>query len=215
MQRKLLDKRFSFQFSLSVWQIILLAEMVILLLYVCWEIYWLSKVGTAAIKWHTYFAGFVFGISLLLLLPYAWVHYIKQRSWLLVLYVPLCLLIGEAHPFSNVSMYSSFAPDAYAFMLTDNRDNIIPISKYYSTHSGNLGHEFNSICADMHINGYPDYAKAENVIAIGKVLFAHLQLKEISTPPTDSVKLYMVSYTYGGNKISSNKTLMYNGSVGK
>lgn len=208
MQRKLLDKKISFQLSLSVWQWLLLAEAALLIVYACWEIYWYTKVGAAAIKWHTYFALGALSFSLLFLLPFKQVSSIRQRSWLFASYAGLSLLIGEIHPFTTVPMYTTFPNYAYSFKLTDTKGNLIPIAKYYHSSSDELSHQFSNIANNLHLSS-TDYEDSYNMRIIGKMLFTGMRMNVKNTPPVDSIQLYLVSYTRNNGNITAKETLMY------
>lgn len=214
MQRKLLDKKISFQLSLSLWQWLLLAEAALLVAYACWEIYWYTKVGTAAIKWHTYFATGAFIFSLLFLLPFRQVAIIKQHSWLFGCYAGLSLLIGEVHPFSTVPMYTSFPNYAYSFKLTTTKGQLTPITKYYHSSSDELSHQFYTIASNLHISN-ADFEDPNNLRTIGKIMFANLQANVKNTPPADSLQLYLVTYTRSQNTITTKETLLYADRYGK
>jgi hypothetical protein len=61
------------------------------------------------------------------------------------IYLGLCLWIGEVHPFTLVPMYNSFPNYGYAFYITDEHNKVLPIKKYFSYQSGNLGHYYNAM----------------------------------------------------------------------
>jgi hypothetical protein len=94
----------------------------VLVAYAAWETYWYLRVGSPAIKWHTYAAALGY-VLFIVALPVPAMHFLRKHLWLGVLYIVLSLAIGEQHPFTLVPMYTSFINEARVLSLTttDNR----------------------------------------------------------------------------------------------
>lgn len=138
--KNFLLKPIEFKFQLKVYQIYFLALGFLYLPYVGWEVFWYVKVGSAAIKWHTWLAIGVLLFSIFLL-PYNWISVFRSKFFVFIFYVGLCISIGEIHPFTKVPMYTSFQKEITIYSMTDDKGNFIPFYNYTSLSASQIMHK--------------------------------------------------------------------------
>ena len=106
-----------------------------------------------------------------------------KNSFLLLGYTALALWIGEVHPFTLVPMYNQFPNWSYAYYLTNEKQEMIPIKKHFNYHGGSLSHLFCSIAQEKNI-AYGNRIESDSELAvIGTRMLMQLQplvKKEIS-----------------------------------
>lgn len=203
-----LKKKREYRFSLSLWQLGSIAGILFLIPYVAWEAFWYTRVGMVAIKPHTWVV-LALVIIWVLLAPNSAVDFIRKNLLLGLLYIALCLLIGEVHPFTKVRMYSKFVNYAYSFKLTDNNEKQIPIIRYYNLSSGGLSHKYFTLM-DQHHQGYGYGTESPETLATaGRELLKELQQSKKSNPPADSLKLYLVYHYLRNDSLLCTEKLMY------
>lgn len=203
-----LNRKRQFRFSLTLWQFGLIAGMALLLPYAVWEMYWYRQVGMAAIKWHTYLAFFAV-LFWLLLMPVSFLSSVRNKMMLALVYLILCLIIGEAHPFTRVSMYNNFTKYAYSFKLTDNKENLIPFEKYYRVSSSALAHKFVVIAQELTPAWAYGSETPETLAIIGRELLKELQESKKTTPPADTLRLYLVRHYMYSDSLMKTEKLIY------
>lgn len=87
-----LAHRFTLRISLNVKHLILVLLFILLITYLCWEIYWCAAVGIRFIKWHTHFASYV----LLYVIVCTTLYVSGKNIWLNLLYTLIALVVLEA-----------------------------------------------------------------------------------------------------------------------
>ena len=78
ISKHFLERKIEFRVVCSVKQLLLLALILVLAVYMIWEIYWFNQVGLSFIKWHTHlsFTAFIlFGLWI----PF-WVFYKYSKA---------------------------------------------------------------------------------------------------------------------------------------
>ena len=209
-----LYKKRQISFSLSIWQIASLAGLVLLVPYIAWEVFWYNKVGIAAIKPHTHVVGAVVFIWLFTI-PVARISFIRKNLMIGIIYLILCLLIGEIHPFTLMPMYNKFVNYAYSFKLTDKEGKVIPVSSYYSITCGSLAHKFYAISNSLAVNCGFEKETTQELRIIGKKLLKELEASRKTNPPADTICLYLVNHSFENDSIVKTEKLMYAAKVGQ
>lgn len=209
-----LYKKRQINFSLSIWQIASLAGAMLLVLYIAWELFWYNQVGMAAIKQHTYIVG---GVILLWLftIPVSFIGFIRKSLMLGLVYLILCLLIGEVHPFTKMPMYDRFVNYAYSFKVTDKAGNIIPANRHYRVNCGSLAHKFYVICNTLQVNCGFEKETTQELQLVGKQLLKELEASRKTNPPADTICLYLVNHYFDNDSIVKTERLMYAAKVGQ
>lgn len=156
--QNLLEKKYKFTFQLKGWKVALITLSFVYIPYIAWELFWYSKVGDVAIKWHTWFAA-IFFLIVLLLIPEKPFTYLKRFYFLFILYVGLSLAIGEVHPFTKVPMYSSFQSKITIFSLQNTSGNLMPFEKYSKLSSGPVMHKYFNAVETFSTNNTQQEAK--------------------------------------------------------
>ncbi len=186
----------------------------LLIPYIGWELFWYKKVGMAAIKPHTYAVGSVVFVWLFTI-PLKFRGFIKKNLMIGIIYLILCLLIGEIHPFTLMPMYNKFVNYAYSFKVTDKEGKVIPVSSYYSTTCGSLAHKFYAIAQTFGINYGFDSETPQELQLIGKQLLKELQASRKTNPQADTIYLYLVNHSFENDSIVKTERLMYAAKVGQ
>lgn len=88
-----------------------------------------------------------------------------RHSFLLLGYTGLALWIGEIHPFTLVPMYNQFPNWSYAYYLTNEKQEMIPIKTHFNYHAGSLSHLFCGIAAEKKI-AYGNMMESEEDLAV-------------------------------------------------
>jgi hypothetical protein len=204
-----LKQRKYIRVSLTVYQIGTILWLLLLVPYVAWEVFWYVRVGEDAIKWHTWVVGTI-TIIWILLAPVSVVDFIRKNILLGAFYIVLCILIGEVHPFTKVSMYNKFVNYAYAFKLTDSNDSIIPIKQNFDWGAGALSHKYSNFMAAHHFE-YGNNVESDSSLQLaGKQLLTELKRsKKLKVTIPDSLKLYLVSYSLAGDSVIEEQKLLY------
>jgi hypothetical protein len=161
MTDNLLQRNYRFYFSITGWKLLLLVFLFIAIPYIAWELFWYFKVGSNAIKWHTWIFG---GLTLVvfLVMPFRQISWFR-RTWLIgFTYFFACFFIGEIHPFTRVPMYSSFQKEIPVFSLINDSGMMIPFECYTTSRTGELLHKYYSL--KTHYSGSMDSLEIEEKI---------------------------------------------------
>lgn len=134
---------------------------------------------------------------------------IKPNISLGLFYVIICLIVGECHPFSLVSMYNSFPDKACTFYLSDSKGRLLPLKSYYHYITGDLTHNYNAICRSMNMNGGNQAETPEQLDSIGKKMMEILEQRRFLKPPVDPIQLHQVYYSLKGDSIHSSDNIIY------
>lgn len=106
-----------------------------------------------------------------------------KNTFLFVGYTGLALWIGEVHPFTLVPMYNHFPNWAYAYYLTNEKQELILVNEHFDYHAGSLSHLFCGIAQENHI-AYGNMRESDDELAlIGTQMLKQLKplvKKEIS-----------------------------------
>lgn len=209
-----LYKKRQISISLSVWQMASLAAGILLMLYIIWESFWYKQVGMVAIKPHTYVVGFVVFVWLFTI-PVSFIGFIRKNLMLGLVYLILCMLIGEVHPFTQMPMYNKFVNYAYSFKVTDKEGKVIPVNRHYRANCGSLAHKFYAISNSLGVNCGFEKETTLELQLIGKQLMKELQASRKTNPPADTICLYLVNHSFENDSIVKTERLMYAAKVGQ
>lgn len=88
-----------------------------------------------------------------------------RHSFFLLGYTGLALWIGKIHPFTLVPMYNQFPNWSYAYFLTNEKQEMIPVKKHFHYHAGSLSHLFCGIAAEKKI-AYGNMMESEEELAV-------------------------------------------------
>ncbi len=209
-----LYKKRQISFSLSIWQIVSLAGLALLVPYIAWELFWYTQVGMAAIKPHTYIVGILVFVWLFTI-PVACISFIRKNLMVGIIYLILCLLVGETHPFTLMPMYNKFINYAYSFKVTDKEGKIIPVKQYYNTNCGSLAHKYYAIAQSLGINYGFEKETPKELELTGKQMLKELQERKKMNPPVDTICLYLVNHSFRNDSIVKTEKLMYAAKVGQ
>jgi hypothetical protein len=143
-----LTRKFQFQFYLKGYQLLLIALGLIYVPYIAWESFWYFKVGSAAIKWHTWLALAVL-IIVLFFLPFRPLNFIREKMTVFVVYFSLCWFIGEVHPFTVVPMYTSFQKELIIYSLANENNDLLPFQSYTKLASGQIIHQVSAFSSRL------------------------------------------------------------------
>jgi hypothetical protein len=181
----------------------------LLIPYTAWEIFWYLKVGQDAIKPHTWAVGTI-TIIWILLAPVSVIDFIRKNILLGAVYVVLCILIGEVHPFTKVAMYDKFINYAYSFKLTDNKEQVIPLTGYFRITSGSISHKYFTVMQQRGLEYGFGKESDSTLKAVGAVLLQDVKSRKKTKPiPSDSLRLYLVYYSLEHDSIRQIERLMY------
>jgi hypothetical protein len=125
------------------------------------------------------------------------------------IYLGLCLWIGEVHPFTLVPMYNSFPNYGYAFYITDEHNKVLPIKKYFSYQSGNLGHYYNAVASSHGFATGFEMESAAELAIIGQEMMAQLAEKCYKLPPTEAIVLHRACFTLVNDSIEQHDVAMH------
>ena len=122
-----------------------------------------------------------------------------------MIYLVLCLLIGEEHPFSRVEMYDSFPKESEAFYLSNIKGNPIQLQKYFHYSSGNLAHNYYTIENRLSHTVPAQKIKRETA----KLLY--LQLKQYQFIPLDqdTIQLRRMTFSYSDKRLLQISEVLY------
>jgi hypothetical protein len=135
-----------------------------------------------------------------------------RKYFLLIIYIVVCTLIGkEFHPFSQFPMYSSFPNYSYTFSLKNERGELVPFRKHFtSLNSGFIAHRYSTF---FNHHGYLTGCGLEDSLHLnqaGKELMGMI-LQDRLTHPFDFDTLYLCRryYYLKDNVINYQDDLMY------
>lgn len=124
-----------------------------------------------------------------------------------LMYVVLCLLVGENHPFSLVPMYDSFPDQSYSFYLSNEQNKILPVESYFTYRAEDIAHNYYAIYD--HLSGNETDSMLHET---GQAMWQRL-LPNIK--PTahlaDTVYLHRVTYYLHDDTINSSDEILYAG----
>jgi hypothetical protein len=179
----------------------------VLVAYAAWETYWYLRVGSAAIKWHTYAAALGY-VLFIVALPVPAMHFLRKHLWLGVLYIVLSLAIGEQHPFTLVPMYTSFINEARVLSLTTANGQPIVLKGKFNVHSGGLMHRYfakrNAIEASS-----PNLTEKEQNKIIGSFLIDEITNSSLASCSSDTLQLHLLTYHLHDHELKYASTLIY------
>ena len=210
-----LHKKITIHISLSVWQAFAIAALTLLLFYTGWEVYWYQKVGLAAIKWHTWGVLSIIIFVLFVVLPFSLFATLRKNFAVGFIYLLLCLMIGETHPFSLVEMYNSFPNFARTFLLTDSHENVLPFNEYYWLNSSDLSHKYTTAVELIESKKPGQKLTPDDLQKVGEIMMKALLDNSKKPVKTDSIKLYLITNYMSNDSVQTDKQLLYATKVGK
>jgi hypothetical protein len=113
------------------------------------------------------------------------------------LYILLCLIIGEDHPFSRVEMYNSFPKTSHSFFLCSTNGKVIPLKNFFHYSSENLTHNYNAICQSLQ-GKVPENELAHKA---GKMLWLQIKPYQYRDLELDSIQICELTFAYDLNKL--------------
>ena len=136
-----------------------------------------------------------------------------RKYFLLVIYVVVSLLIGkEFHPFSLFPMYNSFPNYSYAFLLKNEKRELVPYRKTFSKgkNAGGMAHQYSAFFDYHHYQGGFGHENSIYIKDAGKELMTKLlQDENTSDFSFDTLRLYKRYYHLDNDSISYRDDLMY------
>ncbi len=210
-----LHKKITIHISLSVRQLFAIAALILLLFYAGWEFYWYQKVGLAAIKWHTWWVLTIIIFALFLTLPLPFFTALRKNFAVGFIYLLLCLMVGETHPFSLVEMYNSFPNFARTFLLTDSHENVLPFNEYYWLNSSDLSHKYNTAIELIQSKKPGQKLAPDDLQKVGEIMMKALNDNSKKPVEADSLKLYLITNYMSNDSVQTDKQLLYATKVGK
>jgi len=138
---------------------------------------------------------------------------VMRKSFLFLFYVVVSLLIGkEFHPFSLFPMYNSFPNYSYAFLLKNEKGELIPYRKNFSKdkNAGGLAHQYYAFFNYHHYQGGFGGEDSVYIKEAGKELMAKLlQDENTNRFNFDTLRLYKRYYHLDHDSIRYRDDLMY------
>jgi hypothetical protein len=136
---------------------------------------------------------------------------IKKFTAFIVVYIYIIgvFVFGEAHPFSMLTMYSSFPNYSYVFFFTDDKNKIIKSSELNAITS-NLGHMYATVCEKNKFS-YGHGLESDSVLhEVGKQMLNIIKINNSKLIHNNKkVKLNRMYFYYEGNIIKCKKQEMY------
>ena len=134
---------------------------------------------------------------------------ILQKTSFGIVYLLLCLTIGEVHPFTLLPMYNTFPNWAYTFYVSDSRGSLLQNDKYFTIPADGLAHLYYSICEKEGVaQGYEKETTAELKKA-GEIMMETLVLNPLSPFTGDTLQLHRVCYSINEDSIQSNNIIIH------
>lgn len=214
-----------YQLLLARRRSVIFVSVLLLSLYISWEVYWYIKVGPWAIKWHTYLVTAFLAVALFIFVTYilhqkfdllrlAKLITSFMRKWGVVAgigisYIILCLLIKEQHPFTLVPMYNHFEDYAYSIRLTDSKGSLIPLQTYYRLNGGDLTHKYYTIKDKVTVNCTPRAETVEDLHKIGRLMMDDLLRSEKKKPAVAGLQLHLICHYMVGDSILTDDRIIY------
>jgi hypothetical protein len=127
-----------------------------------------------------------------------------MRYALFLIYVALSLAAGEFHPLSRYDMYNAFPPEAYAFSLTNQHFECLPLVNYFRYKTADLSHNYYAIEAI-----FDGTSSADIDSLIGKMLFSQLMDYQKSPLPERVIRLNKVVLRAGKDSLEKTTNVMY------
>lgn len=113
----------------------------------------------------------------------------KEKLAVGIVYLLLCLVMGENHPFSMQPMYSSFPNSAHSFYLSNEDNKLLPIHEFFNYSSEDLAHNYSVISSTTNQNN-----KLQDS-AVGRLMMQLVLPRAYSAAKNfDSLRLHKVTY---------------------
>jgi hypothetical protein len=125
------------------------------------------------------------------------------------IYIIGVIVFGEAHPFSMLTMYSSFPDYSYVFFFTDDKNKIIKSSELNAITS-NLGHMYATVCEKNKFK-YGHGMESDSVLhEVGHQMLNIIKINNSKLKHNNKkVKLNRMYFYYEGKMIKCKKQEMY------
>ena len=109
-------------------------------------------------------------------------------------------------------MYNSFGNSATLILIRDNRDQMVPLDKYFGINGASLSHVYFNICELHHY--YHHHVEEPLVMdTIGKELFNYILSTQHTRPDLDSMEVSRIHFHLKNGKIINNEMPLYKGKV--
>lgn len=133
----------------------------------------------------------------------------KSLKWVLahaalgIGYLLLSLTIGEVHPFTLVPMYNHFPNWSYAFYLTDEKNQLIPLKEHFRYSAGNFGHHFCAVAEDENIS-YGERRESDSELnLIGEKMLLKLSGQCYKKTEAEEVRLHRLCFYWEGDSVQT------------
>lgn len=123
-------------------------------------------------------------------------------------YLLLSLAVGEVHPFTLVPMYNQFPNWSYAFFITDEKEQVIPIKAHFRYGAGNLGHHFCAVAADENIHYGNRVESGEELEKIGGSMLEKLSGQCYKKPESAEVQLHRLCFYWEQDSIRTEDKML-------
>ncbi len=137
------------------------------------------------------------------------VDFIRKNLIVGIIYLSLCLILGENHPFSLVPMYNKFPNSANVIHFCDGQGKIVPSVKQFHIKSADLAHQYSTICER---NNLPPFAEPDSVGQLpnaGKILFDKTLAESPHNGFTGDLQIRRLCYYMQNDSIYSRDIIMY------
>ena len=141
------------------------------------------------------------------------ISFIKKNLIVGLVYLFLCLAIGENHPFSLVPMYDRFSNWAYVIYFSDQVGKALPSVKQFRIKSADLAHQYSTICERQDIHGYAEQETQSQLQQIGKVLMDKTLTESPNVKPKGILQIHRICYFMEQDTIASHDVIMYETSM--
>jgi len=187
--------------EVPLWKLISVGIFLLLIPYFIWEVFWYLRVGSNAIKWHTYLVFFLI-VGFVSMLPFNWAKFFRQTFLLGLSYFFFSMIIGEKHPFTQVPMYNSFPNQIPIIAMCNLQNEPIPFNKNFSISAGGVIHKYWQITRSV-IRGNELYDENKVDEMAGNSIFQELIDGRNKNVNKDSLKLVMFTYSLQNDSIYS------------
>lgn len=140
-------------------------------------------------------------------------HKLKHLSiFLFLLYLILCLLLDEFHPFSRYPMYSSFPDYSYVFYLSS-EEKLVPFNGNFRMKANDVSHLYVAVCEKHNFLHGSGLESDSQLTVVGKEMFEQILETKIGNLSQDSLAIHREHYFYKDGKIQKNDKILYTGDI--